>query len=46
MEENIQTWIRAGGRMVDCAQNYLNEAEVGDAIAACIAEGSAGKSNG
>ena len=25
--------------MIDCAQNYLNEAEVGDALAACIAEG-------
>ena len=40
MEENIKTWIKdAGGRMVDCAQNYLNEAEIGDAIAHCIDNG-------
>ena len=39
MEENIKTWIKIGGRMIDAAQNYLNEAEIGDAIHACIKEG-------
>ena len=28
-----------GGRMIDAASNYLNEDEIGDAIADCIAEG-------
>jgi len=32
-------WIRMGGRMIDAASNYLNEDEIGDAIADCIAEG-------
>ena len=39
MEKNIVTWIKAGGRMIDAAQNYLNEAEIGDAIEQCINEG-------
>ena len=37
MEENVKMFIKeAGGRLLDCAQNYLNEAEIGDAIHACI----------
>ena len=32
MKENVKTWVRNGGRMIDCAQNYLNEAEIGEAI--------------
>lgn len=32
-------WIRMGGRMIDAASNYLNEQEIGDAIAECISEG-------
>eukprot|EP00056_Hartaetosiga_gracilis_P022687 m.32370 g.32370 ORF g.32370 m.32370 type:complete len:379 (-) comp9777_c0_seq5:752-1888(-) len=39
MYKNVVRWIRLGGRMIDCAQNYLNEDEIGDAIADCIAEG-------
>eukprot|EP00055_Hartaetosiga_balthica_P010220 m.43017 g.43017 ORF g.43017 m.43017 type:complete len:159 (-) comp7084_c1_seq3:1393-1869(-) len=39
MYENVKRWIRLGGRMIDCAQNYLNEDEIGDAIADCISEG-------
>eukprot|EP00755_Sulcionema_specki_P021959 Sspe_Gene.75348::Locus_47082_Transcript_1_1_Confidence_1.000_Length_1432::g.75348::m.75348/K00002/AKR1A1, adh; alcohol dehydrogenase (NADP+) len=33
MKETALKWIKHGGRMLDCAQNYLNEAEIGDAIA-------------
>jgi hypothetical protein len=25
MKRTVRTWLRLGGRMVDCAQNYLNE---------------------
>ena len=32
-------WLRMGGRGIDAASNYLNEDEIGDAIADCIAEG-------
>ncbi len=32
-------WLRQGGRMIDCAQNYLNEAELGDAVSECIKDG-------
>ena len=32
-------WIRMGGRAIDAASNYLNEQEIGDAIAECIDEG-------
>jgi diketogulonate reductase-like aldo/keto reductase len=24
-KRTVRTWLRLGGRMVDCAQNYLNE---------------------
>ena len=25
MKRTVRTWLRLGGRMIDCAQNYLNE---------------------
>jgi len=37
--ETTKMWIRMGGRMIDAASNYLNEDEIGDAIAECIADG-------
>jgi alcohol dehydrogenase (NADP+) len=32
-------WLRAGGRSIDAASNYLNEDEIGDAMADCFKEG-------
>lgn len=29
MYETTKMWIRAGGRMIDAASNYLNEDEIG-----------------
>jgi len=39
MYENTKMWIRAGGRAVDAASNYLNEDEIGDAMEDCFNEG-------
>ena len=39
MKETVKTWLRVGGRMVDCAANYLNEDEIGDALAESAEEG-------
>lgn len=39
MYETVKMWIRCGGRYIDAASNYLNEDEIGDAIADCIADG-------
>jgi diketogulonate reductase-like aldo/keto reductase len=25
MKKTVKTWLRVGGRMIDAAQNYLNE---------------------
>lgn len=35
----VDKWLKQGGRMVDCAQNYLNEDEIGDAVNAAIKAG-------
>lgn len=32
MGDTVTKFLKQGGRMVDCAQNYLNEAEIGDAL--------------
>eukprot|EP01064_Diplonema_japonicum_P005610 TRINITY_DN13734_c0_g1_i1.p1 TRINITY_DN13734_c0_g1~~TRINITY_DN13734_c0_g1_i1.p1 ORF type:complete len:358 (+),score=98.46 TRINITY_DN13734_c0_g1_i1:40-1113(+) len=39
MKANVLKWIKAGGRMLDCAQNYLNEAEIGEAVKEAIEGG-------
>eukprot|EP01063_Lacrimia_lanifica_P000254 TRINITY_DN10125_c0_g1_i3.p1 TRINITY_DN10125_c0_g1~~TRINITY_DN10125_c0_g1_i3.p1 ORF type:complete len:355 (+),score=144.05 TRINITY_DN10125_c0_g1_i3:74-1138(+) len=39
MRDGLLAWFREGGRMVDAAQNYLNEKEVGDALRMAVAEG-------
>lgn len=39
MYKTTKMWIRMGGRSIDCAQNYLNEDEIGDAIYECIKDG-------
>jgi diketogulonate reductase-like aldo/keto reductase len=39
MHDAVDSWLRLGGRSLDCAQNYLNEDEIGDAIAKNIAAG-------
>ena len=38
MERLVGQWIDLGGRMIDGAQNYLNEAEIGAAVTKAIAE--------
>jgi len=37
--ETTKMWLRSGGRLIDAASNYLNEDEIGDAVADCIADG-------
>merc|ERR1712137_462325 len=37
--ETTKMWLRCGGRGIDAASNYLNEDEIGDAIADCINAG-------
>eukprot|EP00051_Salpingoeca_urceolata_P026272 m.476690 g.476690 ORF g.476690 m.476690 type:complete len:385 (-) comp20614_c0_seq1:209-1363(-) len=39
MRDTVHMWLRLGGRMVDCAQNYLNEDEIGDGLQMAIDEG-------
>lgn len=39
MRKTVKTWLAAGGTMVDCASNYLNEAEIGDGLAEAVDEG-------
>ena len=36
VKKSVGSWIDAGGRMIDCAQNYLNEAEIGEAVSEAI----------
>ena len=37
--EAVKIAIKAGYRMIDCANDYGNEGEIGKAIKECIAEG-------
>eukprot|EP00730_Choanoeca_flexa_P014052 TRINITY_DN6001_c0_g1_i1.p1 TRINITY_DN6001_c0_g1~~TRINITY_DN6001_c0_g1_i1.p1 ORF type:complete len:383 (+),score=65.13 TRINITY_DN6001_c0_g1_i1:60-1208(+) len=39
MKTTVKTWLRIGGRMIDAAQNYLNEDEIGNALSESIDEG-------
>lgn len=39
MQKTVLEFLKRGGRMVDCAQNYLNEAEIGDALAEAFSSG-------
>ncbi|KAJ9456084.1 NADPH-dependent D-xylose reductase II [Diplonema papillatum] len=39
MKANTLKWFSLGGRMLDAAQNYLNEAEIGEAIEEAIRTG-------
>jgi len=39
MKDTVAKWLKSGGRMVDCAQNYLNEAEIGDALTEAFENG-------
>lgn len=39
MKDGIKAYFKMGGRMLDCAQNYLNEDEIGEAISESIKEG-------